>query len=143
MLFLISNRKAAHNDDHVAYSLALELVQDKWISKKGSPAKSHADMFDSANLSRYLTFVACLFAINSNPDKSQEQRINLIRKALGGFTSERLTLSLHLVQLSMLCSQSLGKLRPVIQKAITSTVSESDSKDNSIASLISDIDSAI
>ena len=71
-LFMISNKRAVIHDDSIAFSIAAELLEDKWTTKKGTVAKSVSEMHDSANISRNLLFICSLMALSNNPEKALE-----------------------------------------------------------------------
>jgi hypothetical protein len=68
LLFALSNKSLPHRDADLAFRLAEANLNEPWLSKKGEPVSTNAEMHE--NLTRELMMIACLLTIEAN-DKEQ------------------------------------------------------------------------
>ena len=64
LLFALSNKSLPHRDADLAFRVAEANLNEPWLSKKGEPVSTNAEMQE--NLTRVLMMIACLLTIESN-----------------------------------------------------------------------------
>ena len=93
-------------------SVGIELSQAAWLNKRGTPAKAINEICEAIN--NYMMFVSTLMMLGA-PD----QRLKVIGTILSNVSGGKMPLNLHLLQLALLSSQALAKLKLPLQKFLT------------------------